>query len=143
MAAARGRASEDQRERLLRVLSAATFLIFFQAYMVAPLIPRLATVFAVSGQMIGLIIPAYMLRYGVSTLVSDQYAPGTVIEEARKHGVGVQIQAWSSETQAQAFQSLRSQARVPKLPIARLKRPERPPPSLRRPPRTLTMLSRN
>jgi hypothetical protein len=47
-------------------------------------------------------------RFGVSTLVSDQYAPGTVIEEARKHGVGVQIQAWSSETQAQAFQSLRS-----------------------------------
>lgn len=31
-----------QRERLLRVLSAITFLIFIQAYMVAPLIPRLA-----------------------------------------------------------------------------------------------------
>jgi predicted MFS family arabinose efflux permease len=59
---------EDQRERLLRVLSAATFLIFFQAYMVAPLIPRLATVFAVSGQTIGLIVPAYMIPYGVSTL---------------------------------------------------------------------------
>jgi hypothetical protein len=27
---------KDQRERLLQVLSAATFLIFFQAYMVAP-----------------------------------------------------------------------------------------------------------
>ena len=40
MAEAFDRASEDQRERLLRVLSAATFLIFFQAYMVAPLIPR-------------------------------------------------------------------------------------------------------
>src|SRR5438309_3807984 len=61
-------ASEDQRERLLRVLSAATFLIFFQAYMVAPLIPRLAAVFAVSGQTIGLIVPAYMIPYGVSTL---------------------------------------------------------------------------
>src|SRR6266571_359992 len=65
---ASGRASEDQREHLLRVLSAATFLIFFQAYMVAPLIPRLATVFAVSGQTIGLIVPAYMIPYGVSTL---------------------------------------------------------------------------
>src|SRR5256885_1465958 len=65
---ATGSVGEDQRERLLWVLSAATFLIFFQAYMVAPLIPRLATVFAVSGQMIGLIIPAYMLPYGVSTL---------------------------------------------------------------------------
>src|SRR6266487_3277192 len=68
MAAALGTASEEQRERLLRVLSAATFLIFFQAYMVAPLIPRLATVFAVSGQTIGLIVPAYMIPYGVSTL---------------------------------------------------------------------------
>src|SRR5205823_9731547 len=47
---------------------AATFLIFFQAYMVAPLIPRLATAFAVSEQMIGFIVPAYMIPYGVSTL---------------------------------------------------------------------------
>src|SRR6266571_2360878 len=65
---ASGRPSEEQRERLLRVLSAATFLIFFQAYMVAPLIPRLAAVFAVSGQTIGLMVPAYMIPYGVSTL---------------------------------------------------------------------------
>lgn len=62
------RASEDQREHLLRVLAAATFLIFFQAYMVAPLIPRLAAVFAVSGQTIGLMVPVYMIPYGVSTL---------------------------------------------------------------------------
>ncbi len=68
MAEALDRAGEDQRERLLRVLSAATFLIFFQAYMVAPLIPRLSSVFAVSGQTIGLIVPAYMIPYGVSTL---------------------------------------------------------------------------
>jgi predicted MFS family arabinose efflux permease len=68
MAEIRDTTSEEQRERLLRVLSAATFLIFFQAYMVAPLIPRLATVFAVSGQTIGLIVPAYMIPYGVSTL---------------------------------------------------------------------------
>jgi predicted MFS family arabinose efflux permease len=60
--------SADARERLLQVLSAATFLIFFQAYMVAPLIPRLSTMFLVSGQMIGLIVPAYMIPYGVSTL---------------------------------------------------------------------------
>lgn len=61
-------ASLDSRERLLWVLSAATFLIFFQAYMVAPLIPRLSAVFGVSGQVIGLIVPAYMIPYGVSTL---------------------------------------------------------------------------
>ena len=65
---ASGSDGEEQRERLLRVFSAATFLIFFQAYMVAPLIPRLSSVFAVSGQTIGLIVPAYMIPYGVSTL---------------------------------------------------------------------------
>ena len=63
-----GRVSENQRERLLRVLSAATFLIFFQIYMVAPLIPRLSSVFKISEQTIGLIIPAFMIPYGVSTL---------------------------------------------------------------------------
>jgi len=57
-----------QRERLLRVLAAATFLIFFQAYMVAPLIPRFSAAFGVSSQRIGLIVPAYMIPYGVSTL---------------------------------------------------------------------------
>lgn len=59
---------EDTRERLLRILSAATFLIFFQAYMVAPLIPHLSAVFGVSSQMVGLMVPAYMVPYGVSTL---------------------------------------------------------------------------
>lgn len=58
----------DERERLLRVLSVATFLIFFQAYMVAPLIPKLSAAFQVSPQSIGLIVPAYMIPYGVSTL---------------------------------------------------------------------------
>lgn len=57
-----------QRERLLWVLSAATFLIFFQAYMIAPLIPKLADVFHVSAQTVGLVVPAYMIPYGVATL---------------------------------------------------------------------------
>jgi predicted MFS family arabinose efflux permease len=68
MAAMISKAGEDTRERLLRVLSAGTFLIFFQAYMVAPLIPRLSAIFAVSSETIGLIVPAYMIPYGVSTL---------------------------------------------------------------------------
>jgi len=68
MTHARDTISADTRERLLRVLSAATFLIFFQAYMVAPLIPHLSAVFEVSSQTIGLIVPAYMIPYGVSTL---------------------------------------------------------------------------
>jgi predicted MFS family arabinose efflux permease len=60
--------NEFRRERLLKVLSAATFLIFFQAYMVAPLIPRLSIAFGISAQQIGLIVPAYLIPYGVSTL---------------------------------------------------------------------------
>lgn len=58
-----------RRERLVRLLAAATFLIFFQAYMVAPLIPRLSAIFSVTTQTIGLIVPAYLIPYGISTLV--------------------------------------------------------------------------
>jgi predicted MFS family arabinose efflux permease len=60
--------NEFGRERLLKVLSAATFLIFFQGYMVAPLIPRLSVAFGISAQQIGLIVPAYLISYGASTL---------------------------------------------------------------------------
>ena len=58
----------QKRDRLLRVLSGITFLIFFQGYMVAPMIPRLSTAFGVSAQRIGLLVPAYLIPYGVSTL---------------------------------------------------------------------------
>jgi predicted MFS family arabinose efflux permease len=57
-----------EREQLLYVLSVATFLIFFQAYMVAPLIPRLSEVFTVSNQTLGLVVPAYLVPYGIATL---------------------------------------------------------------------------
>ncbi len=43
-------------------------MIFFQAYMVAPLIPKLSSTFGVSSQTISLIVPAYMIPYGISTL---------------------------------------------------------------------------
>lgn len=59
----------EERERLLRVLSAATFTIFFQAFMVAPIIPSLATAFGASPQAVGLIVPAYLIPYGAATLV--------------------------------------------------------------------------
>lgn len=58
----------DDRERLLRTLAAATFIIFFQAYMVAPIIPALASTFASSVQTVGLIVPAYLIPYGIATL---------------------------------------------------------------------------
>ena len=59
---------ERRRERLLWVLSAATFLIFFQAYMVAPMLPRLAAQFGVSVQTVGLMVTAYLIPYGIATL---------------------------------------------------------------------------
>jgi hypothetical protein len=55
--------------RLLWTVSTATFLVFFQAFMVAPLIPRLAEDLGASPQRVGLAIPAYMLPYGAATLV--------------------------------------------------------------------------
>ena len=57
-----------RREALLRILSAAAFLIFFQAYLVAPLIPALAVEFHASTNLLGMLVPAYMLPYGISTL---------------------------------------------------------------------------
>ncbi len=57
------------RERLLRLLAVATFLIFFQAFMIAPLLPRLAELFDVSVEKMGLIVPAYLIPCGVATLV--------------------------------------------------------------------------
>lgn len=73
----------QRREYLLRLLSAATFLIFFQAFMVAPLLPRLAVMFGTSVQRIGLIVPAYLIPYGLATLaygaLSDRFGRGRVI----------------------------------------------------------------
>jgi predicted MFS family arabinose efflux permease len=70
-------------ERLLRLLAAATFVIFFQAYMVAPIIPRLASVLASSPERVGLAIPAYLIPYGFATLVygvlSDRIGRGRIM----------------------------------------------------------------
>ncbi len=57
------------RERLLRVLAAATFFIFFQGFMIAPIIPRLSADFGTSPQAVGLIVPAYLIPYGAATLI--------------------------------------------------------------------------
>jgi predicted MFS family arabinose efflux permease len=57
-----------RREALLRILSAGAFLVFFQAYLVAPLIPALAVEFHASTNLLGMLVPAYMLPYGISTL---------------------------------------------------------------------------
>ena len=59
----------DRREQLLWVLAVATFIIFFQAFMIAPLIPRFADVFGTSAEYIGLMVPAYLIPYGITILV--------------------------------------------------------------------------
>lgn len=59
---------DDRRESLVRLPAAITFLIFFQAFMAAPLIPRFATEFGVSPQVVGVFVPANLIPYGVSTL---------------------------------------------------------------------------
>jgi predicted MFS family arabinose efflux permease len=57
-----------RREALLRILSAGAFLVFFQSYLVAPLIPALTLEFHASTNLLGMLVPAYMLPYGISTL---------------------------------------------------------------------------
>ncbi len=57
-----------EREVVLRVMSAASFLIMFQAYLIAPLIPALSLQFHVSAQRVGMLVPGYLLPYGCSTL---------------------------------------------------------------------------
>jgi predicted MFS family arabinose efflux permease len=74
---------QQRKERLLWILCFAAAIIFFQGYMVAPLIPRLSEVFDVPEQKIGLIVPAYMIAYGISTLfyglLSDWLGRGKLI----------------------------------------------------------------
>src|SRR6476660_3231633 len=65
---------DRQRERLVRIMALATFVIFFQAFMVAPIIPVLSIKFEVSVETMGFVVPAYLIPYGVSTLVSGPLA---------------------------------------------------------------------
>jgi len=60
--------ARDGRERLLRMLALATFVIFFQAFMVAPIIPQLSAAFGASAERVGLVVPAYLIPYGIATL---------------------------------------------------------------------------
>lgn len=59
----------DFQTRLLRLMGLSVFLLFFQTYMVAPLIPSLADSLHVSRQAVGLLIPAYALPYAIAALV--------------------------------------------------------------------------
>jgi predicted MFS family arabinose efflux permease len=57
------------RGRVTALLVLEIFLLFFQAFMVAPLLPRLSTVFGTSLHRASALIPAYTLPYGVVCLV--------------------------------------------------------------------------
>jgi predicted MFS family arabinose efflux permease len=61
--------NQHDRERLLRMLAVATFFIFFQAYMVALIIPALSNSFGVSVQTVGMLVPAYLIPYGIATAI--------------------------------------------------------------------------
>ena len=67
------RTSGDGRLRapqgLVAVLTAAAFLIFAQAFMIAPILPRLAQVFGTGVGFAGLAVPAYLVPYGLTSLV--------------------------------------------------------------------------
>ena len=58
-----------ERAAVVRVLSAAAFLIFFQAYMVGPLVPTLSASLRIPTLWAGYLVPAYVLPYGLSTLL--------------------------------------------------------------------------
>lgn len=60
---------QKRTDALVRVLAAGAFLVLFQAYMVAPLIPSLAESLHAKVADLGLLIPANTIPYGLSTLV--------------------------------------------------------------------------
>jgi len=68
---------------LVVILSLGTFIIFFQGFMVAPILPGLAMLFHVSIRHVSFIEPAYLLGYGFVTLVyaplSDKYGRFPII----------------------------------------------------------------
>lgn len=55
---------------MLPLICSAAFLVFVQTFMVAPLIPRLATVFHSSIALVGLAVPAYVVPQAIATLLS-------------------------------------------------------------------------
>lgn len=68
---------------LVRILGAAAFLVMFQAYLVAPLIPSLTRSFHTTQSLIGLAIPAFTIPYGLSSLfygpLSDRFGRKVII----------------------------------------------------------------
>jgi predicted MFS family arabinose efflux permease len=76
-------AHKDENVLLVRILGAAAFLVMFQAYLVAPLIPALIRSFHSNQSLIGLVVPAFTIPYGISSLfygpLSDRYGRKIII----------------------------------------------------------------
>jgi len=68
---------------LVVILSLGTFIVFFQGFMVAPILPQLSSLFHISVRHVSFIEPAYLISYGFSTLLyaplSDRYGRFPVI----------------------------------------------------------------
>ena len=56
-------------ESQLWVMSSIAFAVFYNNYMVAPLIPAFSREFSIPAYQMGWIIPGYLIPYGISTLV--------------------------------------------------------------------------
>ncbi|HEY1813523.1 MAG TPA: MFS transporter [Kofleriaceae bacterium] len=73
----------DVRARITRYLVLEIFLIFFQGFMVAPLVPRLAHTFGTDIERAGTLVPAYALPFGIVCLVvgplADRYGRANVL----------------------------------------------------------------
>jgi len=65
----RDAAPGDAPRGLLALLTAAAFLVFAQVFMIAPIVPRLGEVFGAGPSVVGLAVPAFLVPYGVMTLV--------------------------------------------------------------------------
>lgn len=77
------KADDREREQLLKLLAFATFVIFFQAYAIAPMLPQLAAFFQADVRDVGLAVPAHLLPYGLATLftgiLADRLGVGRVV----------------------------------------------------------------
>ncbi|GAB3671585.1 MFS transporter [Saccharopolyspora sp. ID03-671] len=54
---------------MLALLTTAAFVIFTQIFMIAPILPAFGEVFASTPSLVGLAVPAYLVPYGVMTLI--------------------------------------------------------------------------
>jgi predicted MFS family arabinose efflux permease len=76
-------AHRDENVILIRILGVAAFLVMFQAYLVAPLIPALTRTFHTNPSLMGLAVPAFTIPYGISSLfygpMSDRFGRKAII----------------------------------------------------------------